>query len=79
MFFGIQFWNESLSLLFFSLNGGRERKMNDRKTKICLYCGGICRMEVFFLLYLTEENGGYYDKFRLTFTFNMIEFYMGKV
>ena len=33
----------------------------------------------FFLLYLTEENGGYYDKFRLTFTFNMIEFYMGKV
>jgi hypothetical protein len=57
MFFGIQCGMKVCVSFFFSLNGGRERKMNDRKTKICLNCGEIRRMEVFYFTRLKEMEG----------------------
>ncbi len=43
--------------------------MNDRKMKYAWVAGELVEWRFFFLLYLTEENGGFYDKFRLTFNF----------
>ncbi len=58
--------------------GEEKEKWMIEKRKYACIVGEFVEWSFFTWLYLTEENGGYYDKFRLTFTFNMIEFYMGK-